>query len=129
MPGGQVVVAPQKNSHTREFAGVTWYSRPQVGVVPAGAPAQAAPSVVHVFVQRLRPCSAPTLMQTSPGAHCGSPCKRSGAHACANPGKPTVMSVPVSVAPASSDVRLLLHPNADNNPSNTIEPAIVLVMR
>jgi hypothetical protein len=67
--GGQRGAAgSQKNSHTREFAGDNWYSRPQVGAVPAGAP-HAAPSVVQVFVQRFHPCSAPTLTQTN----CGVP--------------------------------------------------------
>ena len=75
--GGQLgKPVSQKNSHTREFAGEIWYSRPQVGAVPAGPPLHTAPSVVQVLVQRFRPCSAPTLTHTSPAAHCGSPCAR-----------------------------------------------------
>ena len=110
----------QKNSHTREFAGEIWYSRPQVGAVPAGPPLQTAPSVVQVLVQRFRPCSAPTLTHTSPAAHCGSPCCAAGAHDCPNPGKPPGLSVAASVD-ASPDVPLLLQPSAESS-SNARTP-------
>jgi len=99
VPGGQLGAAmSQKNSQTREFPPATWYSRPQVGVLLAGAPSQGASAVVQVFVHRFRPCSAPTLTHTSPLAHCGSPCCAIGAQAWPKPGKPPVESAAASLA-------------------------------
>jgi len=97
--GGQLGAAmSQKNSQTREFPLATWYERPHVGELPLGAPSQGASAVVQVLVQRFRPCSAPTLTQTSPAAHCGSPCCAMGAHAWPKAGRPPVESRAASLA-------------------------------
>src|SRR6478672_690480 len=73
--------------------------RPQVGALPAGPPVQGASAVVQVFVQRFRPCSAPTLTQTSPAAHCGSPCCAIGAQDWPKPGRPSPLVPPPPPVP------------------------------